>query len=257
MEQSLDLPQLVFNNIYDKLPQTFLQDEVLKQLVRFNVDTNIQYRTHSCVTNDIHSVGFKRILGKTGVNNADSTFWRDLWINYFNSNGNIEEIKAKLFSKGFNRFVLLRLLMNDPPLLVRESGDPFNYPNLNNKNLDCSFLDNKIIIENLNTIKHQNQRKYHFIISALIIKLQVFSDANHRTAGQYFRLITGLNLQEYNNLIDAIMYDYSLITKPDSLISVISKISDLYEQSASRRQITGGRKKNTRKTKKRNRSRKH
>lgn len=235
MERSINtidhIPDLIFNSIYRINDNVCSQDNILKDLIKFNLETNINFRAESCKNDDINSGRFKKIIGQSETINDDIQFWKDLWIQYY-TNGSISEIKDKIFSKGFNRFILLRLLLNAPPYLVLESGDAFHYPNLDNDdNYNCQTSNNKSIIKNLDHFRQNDINKYYFIISVLIIKLQIFSDANHRTADKYYNLKTSKTLQNYNQLIDNyINYDYALLDNPSTLDEVIFEIEEFYNK---------------------------
>lgn len=182
------------------------------------IDINIQFqaitRTNLCKNN-------QTIWLATLVENPTE---ESSWIYFFSKN------KNELFSKGFFRYKTLVGFISIPPKLVLDNSEIIEYE----KKYETIILD---IFQRVST----TLLKKTFIISCLIIILQPFGDGNHRTAEEYFKLVTfnSGNIitlfpphSRINENIQRINIDYSYICdNPLVLYDIIQNISDIFEKN--------------------------
>lgn len=53
-----------------------------------------------------------------------------------------------------------------------------------------------ILVERINHMKHDDLNTFYFVIAGLMIIFQVFSDGNHRTASQFYYMLTNRHITE-------------------------------------------------------------
>lgn len=205
------------------------EQDIIEDLIKFNIPLLAKTRFKLCDENPRHS------YCKPEISPASNTY--DNWVSYLDKNRNL------LFEKGKERLETLKALLKEPPFLYFIENPDYNVNNPNDTN----------ILKELQIIKETKLDKYYFILASLIIIFQVFSDGNHRTANEFYRIYTGNNIspkqfEEIKNIRYNNRYDYTdLESNPEIIKQIISELERIHLTGGSKRKKS----KRTKKTKRR------
>lgn len=147
----------------------------------------------------------------------------DSWTFYFNCN------KSELFAKGFMRYATFIGLISTHPKVVLGSKE-------------CPSREEEEILQTIEQITIHSSLKKTFIQACLIIVLQPFGDGNHRTAEEFFKMITEMESLTQNPLfshdgtvrkiVDTLIVDYGcLCAEPKMLCEIYYKLSKIFEEN--------------------------